>query len=88
MNGISEAAERYQIKLCAVVGCICCRVERKEKSFAEPCCIDSLPGNQMRVIPLCAGHAAERKDSRSEFENLYGKQKELMDECNRILDRS
>ncbi len=88
MKGISEAAMRYQAKLCQAVQCICCRVQKLAPARAEAECTDTLPGCYMRALPLCQSHRDELRDSKTRFHAKYGKQADLQAECNRILDRS
>lgn len=98
MKGTTPSAEakRYHDKLCQVVGCIACR---KEGNFNDMVSVHHVegrtrPGCHMKVLPLCGPHhqpliqgVQSVHGNKYRFEQLYGTQRELMDECNRILDR-
>ena len=100
MNGgrtPTVAEKGYHDKLAQVVGCIACRIDGRFNDYVSIHHVEgrTAPGCHMKVLPLCGPHHQAIEPgiesvhgNKAEFENLYGKQKELMDECNRILDRS
>ena len=93
----SAAEKRYHDKLATVVGCIACRKEGLWNDHVSIHHVDgrTRPGAHMRVLPLCGPHhqpiaqgVPSVHGNKAEFERKYGTQAELMQECNRILDRS
>lgn len=92
----SAAEKRYHDKLATVVGCIACRKDGRYNDHVSIHHMDgrTRPDAHRRVLPLCGPHhqpiqpgVESVHGNKYRFEQRYGKQQELMDECNRILDR-
>lgn len=92
----TEAEKGYHDKLCQVVGCIACRKEGRFNDMVSVHHVEgrTRPGCHMKVLPLCGSHhqpitqgVESVHGNKYRFEQKYGTQRELMDECNRILDR-
>lgn len=95
-RSVSEAEKGYHDKLARVIGCIACRKDGRfnDEVSIHHCEGRTRPGCHRRVLPLCFYHHMPNGEgvesvhgNKYRFEQKYGTQRELMDECNRILDR-
>lgn len=92
----SAAQKRYHDKLCTMVGCIACRIEDNHTTHVSVHHVDgrTKPMAHWLVLPLCAGHHQDGYGPagmiavhpwKARFEDLYGKQSELIEQCAQIL---
>lgn len=100
MKGRPVTAEqkRYHDHLCRVVGCIACRKDGHLNFVVSVHHIDgrTKPDAHWLVLPLCAGHHQDGTGVpgliavhpwKRRFEDRYGTQLELLEECKAILDK-
>lgn len=102
MKGTTPTAadKRYWNQLCEIVGCIACR---KDGNMNRHVSVHHTEGRtkhgaHRKVLPLCAGHHQKGTGNdktmiavhpdKARFEAKYGKQSDLIDECNAIIERS
>ncbi|MVW72152.1 Ref family recombination enhancement nuclease [Bordetella sp. 15P40C-2] len=98
MKGISPTAEQRQFHdlLCAVVGCVACRLHGVINTHVSVHHIDGRTKKLAHwlVLPLCAGHHQEGTGApgmiavhpwKARFEQKYGKQLDLLRRCVRFL---
>lgn len=94
-KAVSTEDREYHDKLCAL-GCIACRKDGCVNTYCVPHHIDgrTKPGAHRLVIPLCYPHhqgdgsiVPAIHHNKARFESKYGKQLELLAECNALLQQ-
>lgn len=89
-------AERELWDELASLGCIACRKDGRHNSMVSIHHIDgrTKPGAHRKVLPLCAGHHQDGTGApgliavhpyKARFEEKYGKQSDLLDDCLQLL---
>lgn len=92
----TRAEKHFHDRLANEVGCIACRKDGIRNHQVSIHHIDgrTKPGAHLQVLPLCAGHHQDGTGAlgliavhpwRRRFEERYGRQEDLLEDCIEIL---
>lgn len=92
---VSIGARRFHDEM-AQIGCIACLKDGRANPVVSIHHIDgrTRPGAHLKVLPLCAGHHQDGTGApgliavhpwKRRFEDMYGSQRQLLDECVEII---